>query len=400
MAMAQFAKQKGVKRLFLSWNPTTILGRLRRRRGSAAQYLGIQIAGAAPFNPEARNYDSVRSPDRSRPAPTGSCWRHTLPPSTPALLRDLRAGLGPRVTLIGSEGFLPILPRSRAGRPRDVHRLPRRGHLLLPPAGKRFLKELKARTGKPSEFYTASAAQSAEILLDAIARSDGTRASVTKELFKTRVENGILGDIRFDKNGDPVEAPVTIWRIVRHPRDPLRGEAPARPSSLMGIGHGGGVVELTDLGFVVDAVSSAASCRRRRRRFGEPAAASARLVAGPRRRGVAACVCDGGGGVEAAEATSSASRRRWRARRWCARRALRVLPDGYSRDGYVVVPAVRARRHRALTPPRSLAAGVRAARDVRRVDRDGRVVPCAGRVAADDVPGDLEARHPGRRCCR
>ncbi len=91
---------------------------------------------------------------------------------------------------------------------------------LLPPAGKRFLKDLKARTGKPSQIYTASAAQSAEILLDAIAHSDGTRASVTKELFKTRVENGILGDIRFDKNGDPVEAPVTIWRVVRHPPGP------------------------------------------------------------------------------------------------------------------------------------------------------------------------------------
>ena len=85
---------------------------------------------------------------------------------------------------------------------------------LLPPPGKRFLKELKALTGKPSEFYTASAAQSAEILLDAIARSDGTRASVTKQLFKTRVENGILGNVSFDKNGDPIEAPITIYRIV------------------------------------------------------------------------------------------------------------------------------------------------------------------------------------------
>ena len=55
------------------------------------------------------------------------------------------------------------------------------------------------------------------------------------------------------------------------------------------------------------------------------------------------------------------------------------------------VPAVRARRHRALTPPRSLAAGVRASRDVRPVDRDGRVVRCTGRVAADDVSGDLQA---------
>jgi ABC-type branched-subunit amino acid transport system substrate-binding protein len=53
------------------------------------------------------------------------------------------------------------------------------------------------------------AAQAAEILLDAIARSDGTRSSVTRELFRTDVEDGILGDIRFDENGDLVEAPVT-----------------------------------------------------------------------------------------------------------------------------------------------------------------------------------------------
>ena len=84
----------------------------------------------------------------------------------------------------------------------------------LPAAGKQFLKDLKARTGKPSEFYTASAAQAAAILLDAIAHSDGTRASVTKQLFKTNVKNGILGNIRFDKNGDPIEAPITIYRIV------------------------------------------------------------------------------------------------------------------------------------------------------------------------------------------
>jgi hypothetical protein len=42
-------------------------------------------------------------------------------------------------------------------------------------------------------------AQAAEIFLDAIARSDGTRASVTRELFETRVEDGLLGNISFDR---------------------------------------------------------------------------------------------------------------------------------------------------------------------------------------------------------
>ena len=124
------------------------------------------------------------------------------------------------MTLIGGEDFLPSFTQSGPEALGVYFAYPGADISLLPPAGKRFLKDLKARTGKPGQFYTASAAQSAEILLDAIARSDGTRASVTKELFKTRVENGILGDIRFDKNGDPVEAPVTIWRIVRPSRAP------------------------------------------------------------------------------------------------------------------------------------------------------------------------------------
>lgn len=53
------------------------------------------------------------------------------------------------------------------------------------------------------------------MLLDAIARSDGRRASVTAELFKTKVTNGILGSFSFDANGDTTAGAVTIYRIVR-----------------------------------------------------------------------------------------------------------------------------------------------------------------------------------------
>jgi ABC-type branched-subunit amino acid transport system substrate-binding protein len=35
-----------------------------------------------------------------------------------------------------------------------------------------------------------------------------------QELRRTTVEDGILGDIRFDENGDLVEGPVTIFRVV------------------------------------------------------------------------------------------------------------------------------------------------------------------------------------------
>lgn len=50
-------------------------------------------------------------------------------------------------------------------------------------------------------------------MLDAVGRSDGTRASVVDELFATNVKNGILGSFSFDRYGDVVPAPVRIYRI-------------------------------------------------------------------------------------------------------------------------------------------------------------------------------------------
>ena len=50
--------------------------------------------------------------------------------------------------------------------------------------------------------YAVYQAQAAQVMLEAIARSNGTRASVVKEMFKTNVKNGIMGTFRFDRNGD------------------------------------------------------------------------------------------------------------------------------------------------------------------------------------------------------
>jgi DNA-binding SARP family transcriptional activator/ABC-type branched-subunit amino acid transport system substrate-binding protein/DNA-binding beta-propeller fold protein YncE len=226
-AMAQFAKQKGVKRLFLSWERNHYWAAYAADVGRAAKSLGIRITGAAPYDPKARDHDRFARRIAATRA-DGVALAAFQQSATPALLRALRARLGRRVTLIGGEDFQPTLEVAGPAALGVYFAYPGAAVSLLPPAGKRFLQDLRARTGKPSQFYTASAAQSAEILLDAIARSDGTRASVTKELFKTRVENGILGNIRFDKNGDPVEAPITIWRIVRPSRDAPNGQVADR----------------------------------------------------------------------------------------------------------------------------------------------------------------------------
>jgi len=84
----------------------------------------------------------------------------------------------------------------------------------LLPAGARFVERFR-RTQPGAEISPEAvyAAQAAEVLLDAIARSDGTRRSVVEELFRTRVEGGLLGSFGFDANGDVTSGPITIVRV-------------------------------------------------------------------------------------------------------------------------------------------------------------------------------------------
>jgi ABC-type branched-subunit amino acid transport system substrate-binding protein len=82
--------------------------------------------------------------------------------------------------------------------------------------GRFFVRDLGATLpGQGIQQTSVYAAQAADILLDAIARSDGTRASVTRKLLASRVRGGILGTFRFDPQGDTTSNPVTILRALR-----------------------------------------------------------------------------------------------------------------------------------------------------------------------------------------
>jgi ABC-type branched-subunit amino acid transport system substrate-binding protein len=55
--------------------------------------------------------------------------------------------------------------------------------------------------------------QAAEVFLQAIARSDGTRGSVLEELRRAHVKNGVLGSFRFDARGDMSPRVITVQRV-------------------------------------------------------------------------------------------------------------------------------------------------------------------------------------------
>jgi hypothetical protein len=51
------------------------------------------------------------------------------------------------------------------------------------------------------------------VLLDAVARSDGTRPSVARELLATRVQSGIVGGFAITPDGDTTARTISLYRV-------------------------------------------------------------------------------------------------------------------------------------------------------------------------------------------
>ena len=131
------------------------------------------------------------------------------------LIEDLRAALPPGVELIAPDGFAYSFVAQELGAAGEGMLVTNTSipAELLPPAGEQFVSEFGHAVGEPGFLGAPEAAQATEVLIDAIARSDGTRASVVEELFATKVDNGILGSFSFDAYGDVVPAPVGVYRF-------------------------------------------------------------------------------------------------------------------------------------------------------------------------------------------
>ena len=77
--------------------------------------------------------------------------------------------------------------------------------------GSAFVKEIKAQVGgEPLEVFAPYAGQAAEVLIAAIQAGDATRAGVIASLFKTHVNDGIVGSFTITPSGDPSPAPISV----------------------------------------------------------------------------------------------------------------------------------------------------------------------------------------------
>jgi branched-chain amino acid transport system substrate-binding protein len=179
---------------------------------AAARNLGIPIAGSASWDGAKSNFRSVLS-RVARAHPAGVLLAGVGCPGCGSLIKQLRAAL-PKAAIIVPDAFSPVPALLKLAGPAAE------GMYLLQPglAPSRYgatgqKLQRKFGTTRTGSGGAPAAAQATEILLAALARSNGTRSSVTAHVLADRVKGGILGTFRFDRNGDMSPGPVTVYRV-------------------------------------------------------------------------------------------------------------------------------------------------------------------------------------------
>jgi branched-chain amino acid transport system substrate-binding protein len=215
-ADAVLTQQLGKKNVYILNDKEAYGQGVAQNYRNAATQLGIGIAGFTAWNGKASSYTGLAT--RIKQSGADAVFLGGLICENGGkVIKDLRSVLGTGVTIVSPDGFTPISAvvdgagKAAEGQYVSVAGQPNEN---LGPTGKKFVQDFGAtQAGGQVDPYSAYAAQSAEVLLTAIEKSDGTRADVAAKLFETKVTDGILGDFQINENGDTNSNPVTMYLI-------------------------------------------------------------------------------------------------------------------------------------------------------------------------------------------
>jgi ABC-type branched-subunit amino acid transport system substrate-binding protein len=176
----------------------------------------VTIVGAVDYSQD--GVDLQQLAQRVRRSGANGVYLIGVPdPNTGTLLKALRAATSD-LTIVAPDSFNPVADAvsvagdaargiylTSANPPND----------LLPATGRQWLHRFAAtQLGAQVPTSSSLAAAATQVLLDAIARSDGTRASVVSSLRATNLPDSVIGPIRFTAHGDIGSCAVSVYQIV------------------------------------------------------------------------------------------------------------------------------------------------------------------------------------------
>jgi branched-chain amino acid transport system substrate-binding protein len=220
--LSQGKKFAPIKNVYILHDNQTFGKGVAQAFEAKAKAKGIKVLGFEPWDAKATSYEAIA--ERIKGTGAQSVYLGGIVCNNGVkLLKDLRSVLGAKPVFVGPDGWTPYeatlkagsaalgMYISYAGLPLEIIQKSKTGKAFI----KSFSKFLKLPKGQLPPPYSVYQAQSAQVMLTAIANSNGTRGSVTKALFKVQVKNGIMGTFHFDRNGDIVPTKAISFDQLR-----------------------------------------------------------------------------------------------------------------------------------------------------------------------------------------
>jgi branched-chain amino acid transport system substrate-binding protein len=206
---AAFLKSKGVKRVSVLNDKEAYGLGVAKNFSGAAKAAGMTVTGFTAYDPKQANFQALFTRIKGQ-NPDAVFIGGLIDENSGQLINDKVKVLGDntKVKLMLPDGFTTdaIFDRSQGGTPSaagSYFSVAGVGIDKYTGAAKTFINGFKAQLGgKPVDPYAILGAQAAQVLLGAIAKSDGTRSDVISKVFATKVNNGLIGSFGFNKNGD------------------------------------------------------------------------------------------------------------------------------------------------------------------------------------------------------
>jgi branched-chain amino acid transport system substrate-binding protein len=218
-ADATFLQQKGIKSVYVLNDGEAYGSGIANNFVNACKALGITVLGNDKWDANQPDYQSLFQAVAAK-NPQAVFLGGLISLHGGQLIKDKVKVLGTndKVLLLGPDGFNDSATVTDAGAAAEGMYVTIGGqdpNALTNATGKAFVAAYK-KTYKVDhlEAYTAYGAQAFLVLANAIAKSDGTRASITKGLYNQSFPKGIIGSFKIDNTGDPNLGGVTVDQYV------------------------------------------------------------------------------------------------------------------------------------------------------------------------------------------
>jgi branched-chain amino acid transport system substrate-binding protein len=205
-AQAQWMSDEGVQSVYILDDAEVYGKGVAANTKTAAEELGIEIAGEDSWDGKASNYRALASKIASSGADavfTGGI----IDNNAPQLYKDLHVVL-PEAKLFGPDGVATV--DFTAEIPAEVQRqtyltAPTLAPEELPPAGQQFYEDYEAEYGEPTDEidpYAVYGYEAMAVVCDAIAQGGDDRQAVIDAFFATENRESPLGSYSIDDDGD------------------------------------------------------------------------------------------------------------------------------------------------------------------------------------------------------